>query len=83
MEVTGQLHAPAALPKGRSPHYPIYEAGWVSEQRNEGEKHCHYRASNSDPSAAQPIASSYTDCAIPAPSHTEITVFTQMRYLYT
>jgi hypothetical protein len=24
LEVSGQLHAPAALPPGRSPRYPLY-----------------------------------------------------------
>jgi hypothetical protein len=24
MEVSGQLHAPAALPQGKSPWYPLY-----------------------------------------------------------
>jgi hypothetical protein len=31
-----------------------------------GEKYCPYRDSNSYPSAVQPVASRYTDCAIPA-----------------
>jgi hypothetical protein len=33
----------------------------------ERRKICPYRDSNSCPSAIQPIASRYTDCAIPAP----------------
>jgi hypothetical protein len=33
-----------------------------------GEKSCPYQEWNSDPSVIQPIASHYTDCAIPAPS---------------
>jgi hypothetical protein len=32
-----------------------------------GEKLCPYRDSSSDPSAIQPVASRYTDCAIPDP----------------
>jgi len=29
MEVSGQLHAPAALPPGKEPLVPVeYEAGW-------------------------------------------------------
>jgi len=32
MEVSGQLHAPAALPPGKEPLVPIgYEAGWAPE----------------------------------------------------
>jgi len=32
MEVSGQLHAPAALPPGKEPSVPIgYEAGWTPE----------------------------------------------------
>jgi hypothetical protein len=32
----------------------------------EKRKYCPYRDSNSDPLAVQPVASHYTDCAIPA-----------------
>jgi hypothetical protein len=31
MEVNGQLHAPAALPGGTSPHYPLHR-GWGGRQ---------------------------------------------------
>jgi hypothetical protein len=32
MEVSGQLHSPAALPPGKEPLVPIgYEAGWAPE----------------------------------------------------
>jgi hypothetical protein len=32
MEVSGQLHAPAALPSGKEPPVPIgYEAGWAPQ----------------------------------------------------
>jgi hypothetical protein len=52
------------------PLYPLgKEAGWAPEPvwttwRNKNS--CPYLDSNSDPSAVQPVASLYTDCAIPA-----------------
>jgi hypothetical protein len=63
LEVSDQLHTPAALPP-----VPIqFEAGWVPEQvwtiwRSENS--CPYRDSNSDPSVVQPVGSRYTDCTI-------------------
>jgi hypothetical protein len=68
MEVSGQLHAPAALPPGKEPHLPVeQEAGWAPEPvwatwRSEND--CFHRDSNSDRSVVQPEAISYTDCAI-------------------
>jgi hypothetical protein len=45
--------------------------GWVGPRTDldgvERRKSYPYRDSNSDPSAVQPVASRYTDCAIPAP----------------
>jgi hypothetical protein len=69
--VGGQFHAPAALPSWKEPPVPIgKEAGWAPEpvwatwrRENSGS----YRDSKSDPSAVQPVASCYTDCALPAP----------------
>jgi hypothetical protein len=66
MQVSGQLHAPNALPP-----VPIgKEAGWAPEPvwTWRGEKSCPYRDSNSDPSTVQPVANRYTDCAIAAPN---------------
>jgi hypothetical protein len=37
-----------------------------SARRGEGKRSYPYRISNSDLSAVQPVASRYTDCAIPA-----------------
>jgi hypothetical protein len=62
-EVSGQLHAPAALPPEKEPPVPIrYEVGWVPEpvwtmwrRKNSWL----YRDSNSDPSVVQPVASRY------------------------
>jgi hypothetical protein len=52
MEVSGLIHAPAALPPGKDPSVPIVqEDGWAPEpvwKRWRREKnHCTYRESNS------------------------------------
>jgi hypothetical protein len=71
MEVSGQLHAPVALPPRKEPLVPIeYEVGWSPEPvwtiwRRENS--LRYRDSTSDPSVIKPIASPYTDYAILAP----------------
>jgi hypothetical protein len=64
LEVSGQLHAPAALSPGKEPPVPI---GPQSRSGRRREKFLPYRDSNSNPSVVQPVASRYTDCAIPAP----------------
>jgi hypothetical protein len=63
--MSGQLHAPAALPPGKEPPVPIeQEVGWTSEPvwtiwiRENSWPH---RDSNSDFSVVQPVASRYTD----------------------
>jgi hypothetical protein len=39
MEVSGQLHAPAALPPGKEPFVPIgYEAGWPQSLSGRGDE---------------------------------------------
>jgi hypothetical protein len=72
--MSGQLHAPAALPPGKEPTVPTgQEVGWAPEPiltTWRRENTTLYRDSNSDPSVAQLAASRYTDCAIPAPTVT-------------
>jgi hypothetical protein len=67
--VSGQLHAPAALPPGKEPPSTHGIGDWVGPRAGlddvEKEKILDpYQESNSDPSAVQPVASCYTDCAI-------------------
>jgi hypothetical protein len=64
LEVSGQLHAPAALLPGE---YPLDRrlGGPQSRSGRRGEYSGPYRDSNSDPSVVQPVASRYTEYAIP------------------
>jgi hypothetical protein len=61
MEVSGQLHVPAALFPGKEPG--TQRGGLPSRYRLCGEETILslYRDSNSDPSVVQPVASRYTD----------------------
>jgi hypothetical protein len=59
MEVSSQLHAPAALAPGKKPPIPVgQEAGWAPEPAR--------RESNPGHPIVQLVASGYTDWAIPA-----------------
>jgi hypothetical protein len=59
--VSGQHHAPAALPPGKEPPVSIgYDVGWTGRG---GKNSWPYRDSNSDHSVIQPVASRYTDWA--------------------
>jgi hypothetical protein len=67
--VSGQLHAPAALPLWKSPRYPFYRrlGGPLSRSRRRGEEKILDPNGTRTPdlSFAQPVASRYTDYAIP------------------
>jgi hypothetical protein len=65
MEVSGQLHAPASLPPGKSSRYPLDKrvGGPQSRSGRRGENSWPYRHSNSEPSVVEPVASRHTDWA--------------------
>jgi hypothetical protein len=62
MEVSGQLHAPAALPQGNHPRYPLDRrlSGSQSLSGRFGEETNLAPAGNRTP-AVQPVARRYTD----------------------
>jgi hypothetical protein len=63
MEVSGQIHAPAALPPGKEPSVPIeYEVGWTPDpvwMTWGSENSCSHWDLNSDPLVVQAVASRY------------------------
>jgi hypothetical protein len=54
MEVSGQLHAPAALPPGKGPLVPIWIGGWVGAQ-SRSERGGEEKSSKSLPRLEPPI----------------------------
>jgi hypothetical protein len=70
MEVSGQLHAPAALPPGKNPWYPFDRrlGGPQSRSGRGGEEKISqaHRESNSRTPIVQPLTQRYTDWAITA-----------------
>jgi hypothetical protein len=68
LEVSGQLHAPAAFtPRESAPG--THWIGCVDPRADLEDNSFPYQDSNSDPSAIQAVASRYTDWAIPASSN--------------
>jgi hypothetical protein len=65
MGVSGQRHAPAALPPGKRPG-THYIGGWFGSQGQSGRVRKISPPPGFDPLTVQPVASRYTDCAIPA-----------------
>ena len=64
MGVGGQRHAPAALPPGKT-RYPLYRR-LAGPQGRSGRLRKISPAPGFDPRTVQPVASRYTDWAIPA-----------------
>jgi hypothetical protein len=66
MELSGQRHVPAALPPGKT-GYPLYR--WLGAlQGRSGRVRKISSPPGFDPRTIQPVASRYTDWAIPARS---------------
>jgi hypothetical protein len=65
MRVGGQLHAPAALPPGKRPGTHCL-GGWVGPRTGLDGCEKSRPPPGFGPRTVQPIASRYTDCAIPA-----------------
>jgi hypothetical protein len=67
--MSSHLHAPAPLPPGERASDTHWIGGWVGSiagvDNVEKEISSLYRDSNSEPSVVQPVASVYTDYAIP------------------
>jgi hypothetical protein len=68
LEVSGQLHAPAALALGKEPSDTHWIGGWVGPRAGlddvEKRKFLTLPGLELDPSVVQPVASRYTDYSI-------------------
>jgi hypothetical protein len=62
MKVSGQLYAPAALPQGKSPLYPLDRRfGWLQSRSERGGEEKNSRPlPGLEPSIIQPVAHRYT-----------------------
>ena len=69
----GQHHAPAALPTGKT-QYPLYRRLGRPQGRS-GQVQKISPTPGFDPRAVQPVASRYTDCAIPAPNYKQDRIY--------
>jgi hypothetical protein len=65
MRVGGQRHVPAALPPGKETRYPLYRRLGRPQGRS-GRVRKISPLPGFDTRTVQPVASRYTDCAIPA-----------------
>ena len=73
MGVGGQRHSPAALPLGKT-RYPFYRRLGVPQDLSGKSR----PPPGFDPRTVQPVASRYTDCAIPANLPIEIPVISSV-----
>ena len=79
MGVGGQHHAPAALPPGKT-RYPLYR--WLGGSQGRcGRMRKISLRTGFDPRTVQPVASRYTDWAMPA--HTSILLLNRIQLTYT
>jgi hypothetical protein len=67
--VCGRHHAPATFTPGKEPVPIVQEAGWAPEPVCLGAENL--APPGFDPQTFQPVASRYTDYAIPAPNRNE------------
>ena len=73
MGMGGQHHAPAALTPGKI-RYPLYRRLGGLQSRS-GQVRKISSPPGFDPCTVQPVASRYTDCAVPAPCRSQVRVF--------
>jgi hypothetical protein len=66
MEVSGRLHAPAALPPGKQPPEPIGKEGGPQSRSGRCEEEKALAPAGNQTPAIQPVVRRYTDWAIPA-----------------
>jgi hypothetical protein len=85
LEVSGQLHAPVALPPGEKAPIIHWIRGLMSPWTclDDMEKNSWtYRYSKSDPLVLQPVSSRYTDCVIPERNGIAVTLLIYIREVF-